>query len=90
MQSLEVIAQDVAASFGELVDLTDPAARERPLGPVGVLPPDSTFGLAAKINRVTNHLRMLQAAVDRVTRRAGRRLAKDPRSAAPGPGVTLH
>lgn len=94
MQSLEIVAQDVAMSFSELVELTDPAAHARPLNMVGVLAPDSdhrnAFSLVAKINRIATHLRLLQAAVDRVTRRAGRRLARNRRSAAPDSGATLH
>lgn len=94
IQSLEIIAQDVATSFHELVNLTDPAAPARPLDSVGVLVLDSdlrnAFGLVARINRLSNHLRWLQATVDRATRRAGRRLAKNRKSVAPDPGATLH
>lgn len=94
MQSLEIVAQGLANSFDELVELTDPAAHAEPLQMIGVLAPDSdhrnTFSFAAKINRVSIHLRLLQAAVDRVRRRAGRRLARNRKSAAPDPGPAVH
>lgn len=79
MQSLEAVAQKVAASVARFVDLANPDARMTPLDRTAVLTHDShapkAFGLAGDINRVTDRLRLLQAAVDRAIRQRRRSTA---------------
>ena len=91
MRTLEALATGVATSFAKLTDLTHPHARTAPLAPSSTLAPElySSFGVAAEIDRVCDQLRLLQAAVDRVRRRAARRSAKAPKTAAAIPLTLL-
>lgn len=84
MRTLEALATGVATSFAKLTDLTHPHARTAPLAPSSTLGPElyPSFGLVAEINRVSDQLRLVQAAVDRVRRRAVRRQGKPSKGSA--------
>src|SRR5687767_14613001 len=91
MRTLEAVTMGVATSFAKLADLTHPHARTAPSTPSTASTPElyPSFGLVAEIDRVCDQLRLLQAAVDRVRRRAARRSAKAPKTAAAIPLTLL-
>ncbi|WGT63724.1 hypothetical protein [Variovorax paradoxus] len=75
MESLEAAAQGIALSIAEFAESSSPGATALRLPAVSwrnrSFPKE--FGLAADIDRVVYRLKLLQAAVDKATRRQRRR-----------------
>ncbi|RST50420.1 hypothetical protein [Variovorax sp. DXTD-1] len=71
MESLEAVAQDVAASIAQFAESAIPGTKvlSLPAAPGRDRGFPKEFGLAGDIGRVVYRLKLLQAAIDKATRR---------------------